>query len=357
MAEERKLKLKRRRVAGPPQEPSPRLRRSEGRQVAGQSGNEPPEAERKQLPATVSTWLDDNDMNETDHIWALLMKSTFPDMKGSDWKTMSVPDLPLSSEKIPKYVEYVATETISVGNESFTWTPFPPVVALEERSRSESLFSHVGIAANKGELMNSTELHPGRSQFSLSEMVQDKDALSSVGAAKYLVVTKANHKIRSNSYQENVKFNDSFKADPPRISAEHARSKRENFYPMDAGDTSFDAPPGPATSLQRIDQEPMQPTPSTLKPSKGKTKQHKMAAGGTLCGEEGHSFPENRLCATNMMSDEGAVTKGSDGQVEGGLDLESCPMCLVRFPAGFTQLEVDSHLAKCLSESTEDVMW
>ncbi|XP_078281399.1 uncharacterized protein LOC144608039 [Rhinoraja longicauda] len=376
MAEERRLKLKRRRVGGGLRELSPRPPPGPC-QEAGQSGSEQPGAEGKLLPATVSTWLDDNDMNETDYIWALLMKSMFPDMKGSDWKTISVPDLPLDSEKIPKYIEPVVTEAISVGGESFMWTPFPPSVALEGKSRPEPLHSHGTVTANKGELIDSTEIHAGGSRHPLSEKMQNKHALSSTDAAKYLVYPKENDNMQPKSHLVNVKSNDSCEADPVRFPAEHAVGKREDSYLVETwhvtGHRSADALLGPGTYLQRPrDQEPQQPTAMTMpirKPSQEKVKQHKMLTGGTLCAEEDdasisvgecqvHSFSENSLCVTITNSDKGAITKGrSDEQMEAGLDLESCPMCLVPFPAGFTQLDVDSHLAKCLSESTEDVMW
>uniref|UniRef100_A0A8C5KSP2 Fanconi anemia core complex associated protein 20 n=1 Tax=Jaculus jaculus TaxID=51337 RepID=A0A8C5KSP2_JACJA len=37
--------------------------------------------------------------------------------------------------------------------------------------------------------------------------------------------------------------------------------------------------------------------------------------------------------------------------------LQSCPMCQQEFPPTLTQLDVDSHLAQCLAESTEDIVW
>ncbi|XP_027027097.2 uncharacterized protein si:ch73-70k4.1 [Tachysurus fulvidraco] len=43
---------------------------------------------------------------------------------------------------------------------------------------------------------------------------------------------------------------------------------------------------------------------------------------------------------------------GSDGST-----LECCPMCLMQFPAGSSQLERDGHLAQCLSEMNVDVVW
>ncbi|XP_015266411.1 PREDICTED: Fanconi anemia core complex-associated protein 20 [Gekko japonicus] len=37
--------------------------------------------------------------------------------------------------------------------------------------------------------------------------------------------------------------------------------------------------------------------------------------------------------------------------------LDCCPMCQSHFTGTLSQLDRDSHLAKCLSESTEDVIW
>ncbi|KAG5282505.1 hypothetical protein AALO_G00056750 [Alosa alosa] len=37
--------------------------------------------------------------------------------------------------------------------------------------------------------------------------------------------------------------------------------------------------------------------------------------------------------------------------------LECCPMCLMPFPAGFTQMDCDGHLAQCLSEMNTDMVW
>ncbi|KAF7695738.1 uncharacterized protein si:ch73-70k4.1 [Silurus meridionalis] len=49
-------------------------------------------------------------------------------------------------------------------------------------------------------------------------------------------------------------------------------------------------------------------------------------------------------------------TSGS-GSGSDGIRLECCPMCLSSFPARFSQMECDSHLAQCLSEMNVDVVW
>ncbi|XP_046895771.1 uncharacterized protein si:ch73-70k4.1 [Hypomesus transpacificus] len=44
-------------------------------------------------------------------------------------------------------------------------------------------------------------------------------------------------------------------------------------------------------------------------------------------------------------------------EAAGGGGIQSCPMCLVVFPAGFTQMDCDGHLAQCLSEMNVDMAW
>ncbi|XP_036083622.1 Fanconi anemia core complex-associated protein 20 [Rousettus aegyptiacus] len=42
---------------------------------------------------------------------------------------------------------------------------------------------------------------------------------------------------------------------------------------------------------------------------------------------------------------------------EGTQSLRSCPMCQADFAPGLAQLDIDSHLAQCLADSTEDMVW
>ncbi|KAM9115862.1 Fanconi anemia core complex-associated protein 20 isoform 4-T4 [Pangshura tecta] len=53
---------------------------------------------------------------------------------------------------------------------------------------------------------------------------------------------------------------------------------------------------------------------------------------------------------------EGLEEKAED-QRAGALTLDSCPMCLIQFTGTLSQLDIDSHLAKCLSESADDMIW
>ncbi|TRZ17502.1 hypothetical protein HGM15179_009614 [Zosterops borbonicus] len=45
-----------------------------------------------------------------------------------------------------------------------------------------------------------------------------------------------------------------------------------------------------------------------------------------------------------------------ENQSEATSALDSCPMCLMQFSGRLSQLDIDGHLARCLSESADDVM-
>ncbi|KAM7405475.1 hypothetical protein PAMP_012734 [Pampus punctatissimus] len=66
---------------------------------------------------------------------------------------------------------------------------------------------------------------------------------------------------------------------------------------------------------------------------------------------------ENNKAVTEDKEEEDVQGSGRrDGGVAGG-ELQSCPMCLLVFPAGFTQMDCDGHLAQCLSEMNVDMTW
>ncbi|XP_026187959.1 uncharacterized protein si:ch73-70k4.1 [Mastacembelus armatus] len=66
--------------------------------------------------------------------------------------------------------------------------------------------------------------------------------------------------------------------------------------------------------------------------------------------ENGDNVVENKVKEEVM----GSVRR--DGAA-GAVALQSCPMCLLVFPVGFTQMDCDGHLAQCLSEMNVDMTW
>ncbi|KAI8500422.1 ubiquitin-dependent protein binding [Branchiostoma belcheri] len=57
-----------------------------------------------------------------------------------------------------------------------------------------------------------------------------------------------------------------------------------------------------------------------------------------------------------QLKDGGGPEESKGGCGEAG-SLRSCPMCQEEFPPGMSQLDMDGHIAACLSASSEDIMW
>ncbi|XP_038388004.1 Fanconi anemia core complex-associated protein 20 [Canis lupus familiaris] len=71
-----------------------------------------------------------------------------------------------------------------------------------------------------------------------------------------------------------------------------------------------------------------------------------------------HRVPLRARSPQRCASPEPRGTPGAPEQLwEASPSLRSCPMCQVDFAPRLAQLDIDSHLAQCLAESTEDVVW
>ncbi|XP_039611979.1 uncharacterized protein si:ch73-70k4.1 [Polypterus senegalus] len=66
-------------------------------------------------------------------------------------------------------------------------------------------------------------------------------------------------------------------------------------------------------------------------------------------------FPPMCSSVTKLLNEESYEKANSS--LKGNLELASCPLCLLQFPARYSQMEIDGHLAKCLSEMNDDILW
>ncbi|XP_075460966.1 Fanconi anemia core complex-associated protein 20 isoform X3 [Ascaphus truei] len=77
--------------------------------------------------------------------------------------------------------------------------------------------------------------------------------------------------------------------------------------------------------------------------------------------KEPHFYASTMQYAGEEIRPSGITTKNLEGTADKGAEamgsLESCPMCLTQFSKQLSPLDIDSHLAQCLSETTEDVTW
>ncbi|XP_037335305.1 Fanconi anemia core complex-associated protein 20 isoform X2 [Pungitius pungitius] len=111
-----------------------------------------------------------------------------------------------------------------------------------------------------------------------------------------------------------------------------------------------------APPLQALPQSP-RPSFHSSSPGPSSAGGHERRTGGQQ--EEDTGLVSRRLL-TKQATSRGSLQGGEEmhthvaGDAGGGW-LQSCPMCLVVFPDGFTQMDCDGHLAQCLSEVNVDV--
>ncbi|XP_040050117.2 uncharacterized protein LOC120829778 isoform X2 [Gasterosteus aculeatus] len=122
------------------------------------------------------------------------------------------------------------------------------------------------------------------------------------------------------------------------------------------------ATPPPSHSGRRGEEEapPLQALPQRPRPSSRSSSPGPSTAGGHerrtgAQQEEGAGPLSNQEASRGSLQEEGLQPHVAGGG--GGGRLQSCPMCLVMFPDGFTQMDCDGHLAQCLSEVNVDVTW
>lgn len=83
-----------------------------------------------------------------------------------------------------------------------------------------------------------------------------------------------------------------------------------------------------------------------------------------LSAVRGHTRSPQQYAAPELRGTPSAEEQLSEEQpsqrqptVDGATTLQSCPMCQVDFVPGLAQLDIDSHLAQCLADSTDDIEW
>ncbi|XP_069400204.1 Fanconi anemia core complex-associated protein 20 [Ovis canadensis] len=83
-----------------------------------------------------------------------------------------------------------------------------------------------------------------------------------------------------------------------------------------------------------------------------------------LSAVRGHTGSPQQYAAPELRGTPSAEEQLSEEQpsqrqpsVDGATTLQSCPMCQVDFVPGLAQLDIDSHLAQCLADSTDDIEW
>ncbi|XP_062821618.1 Fanconi anemia core complex-associated protein 20 [Anolis carolinensis] len=104
------------------------------------------------------------------------------------------------------------------------------------------------------------------------------------------------------------------------------------------------------------DENPKEKISETTLPQSHRKESERGSAQGEMENkrENGNNNGNNTQHGTgSVLKLAHSVCVGGEGKTE-EIQLEKCPLCQMHFTGNWSQLEIDSHLAQCLSESTDD---
>ncbi|XP_066547327.1 uncharacterized protein LOC136713973 isoform X2 [Amia ocellicauda] len=314
---------------------------------------------RKQLPSwhhfstRTDLWWEKDDLGETEKLWAFLLKSAFPDLRREGWET--VPDFPSSVPQ--RYPKEQRSKWKTCERLSEECSAFPSVPQPDARTDVDADPCAKPVEQVQASVEEEMVVQHGSHQLNRSREKHAKEPPSTLEgtALRNNETCKSNH--RNETGQQHLhKPSPSSRPTggrPQSASTDRARAATE------AGD-------------QRRREENSTAGPCLLeKAQNGEVKEdlikRKLPAHGErdfdscIMTEETAlaKCPTEEGCykAAQCKKDNASNNGSADGNSGGGAIIQSCPMCLVPFPAGFTQMDCDSHLAQCLSEMNEDITW
>ncbi|KAL8198466.1 UNVERIFIED_CONTAM: hypothetical protein K2H54_012075 [Gekko kuhli] len=307
-----KLRLKRKR---PPEQPA----REEGAGL-------PPRA-RPQTEDSGSGWFEAPDLSEADRPWLALLKAADPQLNRSTLgKVAKFPEFLNKSSQItdtqPK------PETFNIGLEQFQWEPFPlfrtEIYAIDHR-----------IPQNLGNPTTSIverEIHEDERSNTISPVPEQMPLVANEHTPK-------GSKMGRGTGHSSKDCGKMIKNSP--------RARRQN------SPRTFT----PAAGQQQLGLRELWKQTSTQSPQKSTRGSEKGRASNK------DTLTQNRTAS--LLPSQGSPANSSVSglqqkparQNEDISTLDCCPMCQFHFTGTLSQLDRDSHLAKCLSESTEDVIW
>ncbi|KAM8927649.1 Fanconi anemia core complex-associated protein 20 [Pelodytes ibericus] len=260
--------------------------------------------------SVTGSWLDEIDLTGAEQMWRQILRAVHPDLTDLGWD--SVPSLPEFSKQDVKNTNKKTgvMEEFNVGQEKIEWVTFP--TGLPDHTSQQNSDD---IEDNHAILKQSNASDLGMPSLT------DLKAVECAG------------KVESRPHVDVVKL----KSKPAlkKTSTQHMRKSQlsgqrtlENLY-----------------------------FAKTLEDNKARTLKREKARAVHR--------PEGNDVVMLDLSEEDIEVRGPREQESEGAhrsddtpgSLEKCPMCTMQFNTGFSQLDIDSHLAQCLANSAMDVMW
>ncbi|XP_074499237.1 uncharacterized protein LOC141772301 [Sebastes fasciatus] len=263
------------------------------------------ETGRSAVPAAV--WWNSEQLPAVESLWALTLKSALPYLENQHWDL--VPDLPHPSTARPTALTLDEQRWFDLGEEV---TPFPE--PCPPSPRTSSCPDPLGLGSSRRELSVQTEPAPDPSDRQLSSH------------------SRQSHDGNTTSLQALTKR--------PRSSPHSWEGPTSSAGPSSAGGDE-----GRKRGTGLLNRQFL-------------TNQGKVSESRVSLQREGENEAEvvedkdEEEVQRSVRGDGGAAAAAA-----GGARLQICPMCLLVFPVGFTQMDCDGHLAQCLSEVNVDMTW
>ncbi|XP_042739046.1 Fanconi anemia core complex-associated protein 20 [Lagopus leucura] len=277
----------------------------------------------RQASTDRSSWFEKNDLNECEKTWSLLLRNISQDLQCTSWQT--VPHFPEFFRKSSEEESLQNQEVFKVGMKDFHWTSFPAF-------HGEQNFKPEDFSSPQTE-----HLH---------EEWDQEDGLKSLPSASEQRCCKTNPDPKNTAWEDTRGFS---KADVDLQPSKDTQHKTSTCY-LASSQRAVKAP-----SIQQHCRGTVQNSKENRKQEKREF-QAQMHQSSISLGET-RSVPAERKPPLGSMAGNESCKENSGHQSEGSSTLDSCPMCLIRFNETLSQLDIDGHLARCLSESTDDIVW
>ncbi|KAM4016394.1 Fanconi anemia core complex-associated protein 20 isoform 2-T2 [Anomaloglossus baeobatrachus] len=241
-----------------------------------------------------------------------------------------------------KEKETINTEVFKVGNVNFEWVAFPAVITtnnaeepcvqeIEARLEHIDRFSPDTLQQNQmSTLTKPTVLLTEEVGISVSMKTKDPPRPQNT-STNSVILPQMSQKIA----KENVT--------KPRTLPKGSSKNIQDPQTSQKGSTKRNKEPRQTSQKGNIN---LWTTVTSLKSNKI-----------TLDPKTEEKPQSNDVIMVDEESSDGRSKESTNKSADATRSFDNCPICLMQFPKQFSQLDMDSHLAQCLSETTVDVVW
>ncbi|XP_062449620.1 Fanconi anemia core complex-associated protein 20 [Rhea pennata] len=290
-------------------------------------GQDPPG--RRQTLADRWSQFEKDDLSECEKTWISLLKAVNQDLKCTNWQT--VPSFPeffgKSSEE-----QHRQHSVFKIGMKDFQWISFPSFHKEKHLKPKDLSLSQLTESQTDHLLKEYSQVDEPKSLFSTAEKtccVTIKDQSRNVAGKNSKGISKLGVNPESSKLTQH------------KYSTYHLATLQSSAETL---------------GFQQYCRETIQNSKENRKENNSSVSQLQTYRSNVSSGEA-RSMPAERSSLPVSMPGTESCKEKTEDRSEGTLTLDSCPMCLIQFSGTLSQLDIDGHLARCLSESTDDVMW